>query len=76
VAELYIDAYTLDENAFWNADPASQAAVLRAFREAGAEAVVSSRMPTSLLHASPTHAWHQLGATHYYVLRLKESDHV
>jgi 4-amino-4-deoxy-L-arabinose transferase-like glycosyltransferase len=65
VAELFVDAYTVNEDAFWNADAAAQDAVLQAFAQAGATAVVSSHIPDG---GRP--GWQPLGSTPFFVLRL------
>jgi hypothetical protein len=53
-----------DVPAFWQADPATQAKVLAAFRNAGAQAIVAYKAPASARSAG----WQKVGSSDYYVL--------
>jgi hypothetical protein len=67
VAEVFSDAFSTREDAYWNADEASKAKIIDAFAKAGADVVVSRRIPQN----DPLPAgWQQIGATRYFVLRI------
>lgn len=53
-----------DVSAFWGANPATQAKVLAAFRNAGVQAIVAYKAPAS----ARTAGWQKVGSSDYYVL--------
>jgi hypothetical protein len=53
-----------DVPAFWEADPATHAKVIAAFRDAGVQAIVAYKAPTS----ARSKGWHKVGRSDYYVL--------
>jgi 4-amino-4-deoxy-L-arabinose transferase-like glycosyltransferase len=67
VAEVFSDAFSTREDAYWNADDATKARVIDAFAKAGAEVVVSRRIPQN---APLPAGWQQIGATRYFVFRI------
>ena len=67
VAEVFADAFSTREDAYWNADDATKARITNAFAKAGAEVIVSRRIPQDA--PLPT-GWQQVGATRYFVFRI------
>jgi hypothetical protein len=67
VAEVFSDAFSTREDTYWNADAATRARIADAFAKAGAEVIVSKRIPQNV----PTPmGWQQIGATHYFAFRI------
>ena len=67
VAEVFSDAFSTREDAYWNADDATKAKVIDAFAKVGADVIVSRRIPQNV----PLPAgWEQIGATRYFVFRI------
>ena len=52
-----------DVPAFWGADPANQAKVIAAFRDAGVKAIVAYKAPAS----ARSTGWQEVGSSDYYV---------
>jgi hypothetical protein len=67
VAEVFSDAFSTREDAYWNADDATKAKIIDAFARAGADVVVSRRIPQN---APLPAGWQQIGATRYFVFRI------
>ena len=67
VAEVFSDAFSTREDAYWNADEATKAKITDAFAKAGAEIIVSRRIPQN---APVPEGWQQIGATRYFVFRI------
>jgi 4-amino-4-deoxy-L-arabinose transferase-like glycosyltransferase len=61
---IVVDMSFHDVPAFWEADPATQAKVLAAFRDAGVQAIVAYKAPAS----ARSTGWQKVGRTDYYVL--------
>jgi hypothetical protein len=55
-----------DVPVFWEADPATQAKVLAAFRDAGVQAIVAYKAPAS----ARSKGWQKVGSSDYYVLTV------
>ncbi len=67
VAEVFTDAFSTREDAYWNADDATKAKIIDAFARAGADVIVSRRIPQNV----PLPAgWQPIGATRYLVFRI------
>ena len=70
VAELFSGAYVTSEDSFWKADEATRNRVIAALAGAGAEVIVSRRLPEGV----PTPAgWQRIGATRYFVFRISHA---
>jgi len=67
VAELFPGAYITNEDSFWKADEATQAKIIGAMARAGAQAIVSRRLPEGV---SPPAGWQRIGQTRYFVFRI------
>ena len=67
VAELFSGAYVTSEDGFWKADEATRNRIIGALARAGAEIVVSRRLPEGV---PPPAGWRRIGATRYFVLRI------
>jgi hypothetical protein len=67
VAELFSGAYVTSEDSFWKADEATRNRIIGALARAGAEIVVSRRLPEGV---PPPAGWQRIGATRYFVLRI------
>ncbi len=57
-----------DVPAFWEADPATQAKVIAAFRGAGVQAIVAYKAPAS----ARSTGWYKVGRSDYYVLTVSD----
>ncbi len=67
VAEMFSGAYVTSEDAFWKADDATRNRVIGALARAGAQVIVSRRLPEGV---PPPAGWQRIGATRYFVLRI------
>jgi hypothetical protein len=67
VAEVFSDAFSTREDAFWNADGATKARILDAFAKAGADVIVSRRIPQN---APIPAGWQRIGSTRYFAFRI------
>jgi 4-amino-4-deoxy-L-arabinose transferase-like glycosyltransferase len=70
VAELFSGAYITTEDSFWKADEATKAKIIDAMARAGAEVIVSRRLPQGV---APPAGWQQIGATRYFVFRISHA---
>ncbi len=70
VAELFSGAYVTNEDSYWNADEATKAKIIDAIARAGAEVIVSRRLPQGV---PPPAGWQRIGATRYFVYRISHA---
>lgn len=73
VAERFPDAFTPSEDEFWSADEQTKSAVIDALAKAGADIVVSRRLP--LADGAPS-GWQRVGETRFYILKLGDKSNV
>jgi 4-amino-4-deoxy-L-arabinose transferase-like glycosyltransferase len=67
VAELFSGAYVTSEDSFWKADEATRSRIIGALARAGAEVIVSRRLPEGV---PPPAGWQRIGATRYFILHV------
>jgi 4-amino-4-deoxy-L-arabinose transferase-like glycosyltransferase len=67
VAELFSGAYVTNEDSFWKADQATQTKIIDALSRAGAQIIVSRRLPEGI---PPPAGWQRIGETRYFVFRI------
>ena len=70
VAELFSGAYVTSEDSYWKADAATKARIIDAIARAGAEVIVSRRLPEGV---APPAGWQRIGETRYFVYRISHA---
>lgn len=70
VAELFSGAYVTNEDSYWKADDATKAKIIDAIARAGAELIVSRRLPQGI---APPAGWQRIGETRYFVYRISHA---
>jgi hypothetical protein len=68
VAELFPGAFRPSEDEFWYADEREKSFIIDAFVQAGAQIIVSRRLPANI---NPPGNWQRIGSTRYYALVLR-----
>lgn len=72
VAERFPGAFTPSEDEFWNTDEHTKSAVIDALAKAGADIVVSRRLP--IIDGNPPPGWQRIGETRFYILKVDKDN--